>query len=101
MPMRCSPRSPERPDHPCESGTMRHDDFNPNGAPATRATPVARRSLLAAALGGCAVPGSARAAEGITTDSVTFVQTADMSGSRVALVKELNAGAQALLARVN
>ena len=77
---------------------MRHDDFHPNGAPAPH---VGRRRLLAAALGACALPGTARAAEGITADSVTFVQTADMSGSRVALVKELNAGTQALLARVN
>ena len=80
---------------------MRNDDLDPNGVPPARIPPVARRSLLAAALGACAAPGICRAAEGVAADSVTFVQTADMSGSRVALVKELNAGTQAVLARVN
>jgi branched-chain amino acid transport system substrate-binding protein len=71
---------------------MRHDDRFPT---------IDRRGLLAAALGACALPGPCRAAEGVAPDSVTFVQTAVLSGSRVALVKELNAGTQALLARIN
>lgn len=62
---------------------------------------VQRRNMLAAAAAALAWPATGRAAEGVTADSVTFVQTADLSGTRVALVKELNAGTQALLARVN
>ena len=80
---------------------MHHDDTTTAGARRAAATTLGRRSLLAATLGAWALPGTGRAAEGLGTDSVTFVQTADMSGSRVALVKELNAGTQALLARVN
>jgi branched-chain amino acid transport system substrate-binding protein len=62
---------------------------------------VGRRDLLAAALGACAMPGTGHAAEGVAADSVNFVQTADLSGSRAALVKELNAGTHALLASIN
>jgi ABC-type branched-subunit amino acid transport system substrate-binding protein len=80
---------------------MRDDDIDTSDARRAAPLPIARRGVLAAALGTWALPGPCRAAEGLTPDSVTFVQTADMSGSRVALVKELNAGTQALLARVN
>lgn len=41
------------------------------------------------------------AREGVTADSVTFTQTADLTGSRSALVKELNAGTWAYLKSVN
>jgi ABC-type branched-subunit amino acid transport system substrate-binding protein len=80
---------------------MHHDDITTAGARRAAAPTIGRRGLLAATLGPWALPGTCRAAEGLGTDSVTFVQTADMSGSRVALVKELNAGTQALLSHVN
>jgi branched-chain amino acid transport system substrate-binding protein len=41
------------------------------------------------------------AAQGIANDSVTFVQAADISGSRSALTLELNAGTRAYFSQVN
>ena len=54
---------------------------------------------LAACLASAVAP--CHAAEGVTADAVTFVQTADTSGSRAALARELNAGTNAYLASVN
>lgn len=45
--------------------------------------------------------GATLAAQGVSERSVTLVQTADLSGSRAPLVKELNAGWHAYLAHVN
>ena len=49
--------------------------------------------FLAASLG--------HAAQGVTSESITLLQTADLSGTRAALVKELNTGWHAYLAHVN
>lgn len=43
----------------------------------------------------------AQAAQGVTSESITLLQTADLSGTRAPLVKELNVGWQAYLAHVN
>ena len=45
--------------------------------------------------------GAAVASDGITPDSVTIVQTADLAGSRAALARELNAGINAYFNHVN
>lgn len=48
-----------------------------------------------------AVPLAAQAVQGIEPDSVTFVQAADISGSRSVLTLELNAGMQAYFRQIN
>ncbi|MCM5680435.1 ABC transporter substrate-binding protein [Schlegelella sp. S2-27] len=48
-----------------------------------------------------ALLGATAWAQGVTGDAVTLVQTADLSGSRASLVKELNSGWRAFLAQVN
>lgn len=49
----------------------------------------------------CIATPRSEAAGGVTSDSITFVQTADTSGSRAALARELNAGTLAYFASVN
>jgi branched-chain amino acid transport system substrate-binding protein len=57
--------------------------------------------LIFAALCLCFASAAVKSKEGVTADSVTFTQTADMSGSRSALPKELNAGTWAYFKSVN
>ena len=59
------------------------------------------RALAATALLACLAINTGFAAQGIETDSVTFVQAADTSGSRSALTLELNAGTLAYFKQVN
>ena len=69
-----------------------------------RAAFALRRCLAMGLVSACAtvaISSSAFAAEGVTPNSVTFVQTADVKGSRAPLVKELNAGTLAYLTHVN
>lgn len=61
--------------------------------------PVFSRALALASL---VLPcGSSQGAEGVDASIVRFAQTADLSGSRASLTKELNAGTNAYLAFVN
>lgn len=60
---------------------------------------MARRLAAACALAGLSLTGIA--AQGIDNDGVTFVQAADISGSRSALTLELNAGMLAYFKQVN
>ncbi|MCW5651047.1 MAG: ABC transporter substrate-binding protein [Ramlibacter sp.] len=55
-------------------------------------------AALCSALG---LPCSVQAGQGVESDSVTFVQVADISGSRSALTLELNAGTLAYFEQVN
>lgn len=54
-----------------------------------------------AALGLVGAVQGAQAAQGVESDSVTFVQVADISGSRSALTLELNAGTLAYFKHIN
>ncbi|MES2946153.1 MAG: ABC transporter substrate-binding protein [Pseudomonadota bacterium] len=60
-----------------------------------------RFHFLLAALCLCFTSTQASAKEGVTADAVTFTQTADMSGSRSALARELNAGTSAYFNFIN
>lgn len=57
-------------------------------------------AVLLLCLLACSTPPS-WAAAGVSVDSITFAQTADTSGSRAALARELNAGTLAYFASVN
>lgn len=59
------------------------------------------RQVLALALCAAAACGAHAGNQGVTADSVTFVQVADTSGSRSALTLELNAGTLAYFQQVN
>lgn len=61
------------------------------------------RQVIGAAAAAClaAAAFAASAAQGVDADSVTFVQVADISGSRSALTLELNAGTLAYFKQVN
>lgn len=72
----------------------------PAGTPslAARLRRLARWAVAAGCLAGV---GPVVASDGVTPESVTFIQTADLTSSRAALARELNAGINAYFNHVN
>lgn len=66
-------------------------------------TPALRRALscVLSLVSLAFAAGRADSAEGVEAGIVRFAQTADLSGSRAALAKELNAGTQAYFSLIN